>query len=260
MSTLNSAADLHRSLGSLAAQTFRDFEVILVDGGSTDDTFEQARLLLQDARLRFRLMLAPGTGIYEAINLGVAVAAGQWLYVMGSDDHLLAPDVLANLSWPLGRHGKYAVVVHGNVWIEDPGYLYGQPWSLGRLMERNISHQSAFYRHDVIRKHGLTYDTKYSLYADWDYNIRMMALGQFLYVPLPVASYGCGGASSFKKDLVFLADRELNAMRYFGWRAFWIMTPDRFALALAHHSSPATSLLGSLNRLYWSCRRVLRLV
>ena len=259
MSTLNSAADLHRSLGSLAAQTFRDFEVVLVDGGSVDNTFEQARLLLQDSGLRFRLMLAPGTGIYEAINLGVAVAAGQWLYVMGSDDHLLALDALANLSGPLRRHGEDAVVVHGNVWIEDPGYFYGQPWDLGRLMERNISHQSAFYRHDMIRKHNIIYDTKYTLYADWDYNIRMMALGRFLYVPLPVAFYACGGASSLKKDLLFLADREFNAMRYFGWRACWIMTPDRFAMALARRPSPATSLLGGLNRLYWSCRRVLKL-
>jgi len=258
MSTLNSAADLNCSLGSLAAQTFRDFEVILVDGGSADNTLEQAKLLLQEASLRFRLMLAPGTGIYEAINLGVAVAAGQWLYVMGSDDHLLAPDVLAHLSGPLRRHGQDAVVVHGNVWIEDPGYFYGQPWDLARLMERNLSHQSAFYRHDVIRSHGITYDTKYTLYADWDYNIRMMALGRFLYVPLPVASYGCGGASSLKKDLLFLADREANAMDYFGWRACLIMTPDRFSLALARRTSPATSLLGGLNRLYWSFRRLLK--
>jgi glycosyltransferase involved in cell wall biosynthesis len=258
MSTLNSAADLDRSLGSLAAQTFRDFEVILVDGGSADDTLEQAKLLLQASGLRFRLMLAPGTGIYEAINLGVAVAAGQWLYVMGSDDHLLAPDVFANLSGPLGRPGQDAVVVHGNVWIEDPGYLYGQPWDLGRLMERNLSHQSAFYRHEVIRKHGIIYDTKYHLYADWDYNIRMMALGRFVYVPLPVASYACGGVSSFKKDLLFLKDRELNTMRYFGWRACWMMTPDRFALALARRPSPATLLFGGLNRLYWSCKRALK--
>ena len=259
MSTLNSATDLNCSLGSLAAQTFRDFEVILVDGGSADNTLEQAKLLLQEASLRFRLMLAPGTGIYEAINLGVAVAAGQWLYVMGSDDHLLAPDVLAHLSGPLRRHGQDAVVVHGNVWIEDPGYFYGQPWDLARLMERNLSHQSAFYRHDVIRKHGLTYNTKYSLYADWDNNFRMKAQGQFLNVPLPVASYACGGASSHKKDLLFLEDRELNAMRYFGWRACWMMTPGRFALALKRRPSFANPLLGGLNRLYWLFRRVLRI-
>jgi glycosyltransferase involved in cell wall biosynthesis len=259
MSTLNSAADLDRSLGSLAAQTFRDFEVVLVDGGSADNTLEQAKLLLQASGLRFRLMLAPGTGIYEAINLGVAVAAGQWLYVMGSDDHLLAPDVFANLSGPLERPGQDAVLVHGNVWIEDPGYLYGQPWDLGRLMERNLSHQSAFYRHEVIRKHRIFYDTKYNLYADWDYNIRMMSLGRFVYVPLPVASYGCGGVSSFKKDLLFLEDRELNTMRYFGWRACWMMTPDRYALALARRPSAASALLGGLNRLYWSVRRLLKL-
>jgi len=259
MSTLNSAADLDRSLGSLAAQTFRHFEVILVDGGSADDTLEQANLLLQASGLRFRLMLAPGTGIYEAINLGVAVAAGQWLYVMGSDDHLLAPDVFANLSGPLGRPGQDAVVVHGNVWIEDPGYFYGQPWDLCRLMERNLSHQSAFYRHEVIRKHCIVYDTKYNLYADWDYNVRMMALGRFVYVPLPVASYGCGGVSSFKKDVLFLEDRELNTMRYFGWRACWMMTPDRYALALARRPSAASALLGGLNRLYWRVRRVLKL-
>ncbi len=259
MSTLNSAPDLYRSLGSLADQTFQDFEVIVVDGGSNDGTLDRAKQLLNEAQLCFRLVLAPGTGIYEAINLGIAVATGQWLYVMGSDDRLLAEDVLTNLSKHLLDQANDAVVVHGNVWIEDPGYFYGQPWDLARLLERNLSHQSAFYRHDVIRRHGLIYKAQYTLYADWDYNIQMMALGRFHYVPLPVASYGCGGASSLRKDLLFQSDREANAVRYYGWRACLLMTPDRFALAMARRPNRFSYILGGLNRFYWRLKRVLRL-
>jgi glycosyltransferase involved in cell wall biosynthesis len=255
MPVLNAAGHLPRSLTSLTQQQWRRFEVILVDGGSTDATIALAEQLLSEAAISHRVDVEIGSGIYEAMNLGVARARGDWLYVMGSDDQLLSDQVFGQFSTRLQQAPADVIVVHGNVWIEDPGYLYGQPWDLPRFLDRNISHQSAFYRRVPIQSMGVEYNPKYALYADWDYNIRLFSLGRFHYEPLTVASYACTGASSRRVDEFFLADKESNAIDYFGWRACWLMPPYRFSLGCSTRSGLRRSLQLVLNRVLWFCRR-----
>lgn len=257
MATLNAAPDLPRSLGSLAEQDSRDFEVVVVDGGSTDQTSEQAQGILQDAGISHRIVELPGSGIYAAINRGVTEANGEWIYVMGADD-LMFPGVLAAVAPALRSAEPKTLVVHGDVWIEDPGYRYGQAWDWPRFLDRNISHQSAFYRRIPIEKMGVSYDERYSLYADWDYNLKLFANGRFAYVPVLIASYACSGTSSGREDKLFLADKERNARRYLGWRALFLLPPYRFARALDAQAPWPSRLPLLFNRLFWALKRTLR--
>lgn len=256
MATLNAEVHLPLSLGSLARQQSRDFEVVLVDGGSTDETCGTALALLETANIRHRLIHLPGSGIYAALNHGVQAAEGDWIYVMGADDQLMSAEVFVDLAPSLQSAPPRTLVVHGDVWIEDPGYRYGQPWDLPRFLDRNISHQSAFYRRSKIESLGITYDEKYALYADWDYNINLFSRGGFTYLPLLIASYACSGASSQRVDRLFLADKERNALRYFGWRSLFLMPPHRFAMA----AGPAPGLLFrallGMNRGIWALKRL----
>lgn len=256
MATLNAEVHLPLSLGSLARQHSRDFEVVLVDGGSTDLTCGTALRLLEVANIRHRLIRLPGSGIYAALNHGVQAAEGDWIYVMGADDQLMSADVFVELAPSLQSAPPRILVVHGDVWIEDPGYRYGQSWDLPRFLDRNISHQSAFYRRRAIESLGIRYNEKYALYADWDYNINLFSRGDFFYLPLLIASYACSGASSQRVDQLFLAEKEWNARRYFGWRSLLLMPPHRFSMA----AGPVPGLLfrGQLlmNRGYWALKRL----
>lgn len=255
MATLNAARDLPASLGSLASQSLRDFEVVLVDGGSADQTCEQAAAILDEACIAYRIVVSEDSGIYEAINHGVEVAKGQWLYVMGADDRLAAADVFESIAPILLEARTSVLVVHGDVWIEDPGYRYGQQWDLPRFLDRNISHQSAFYRSRGIRALGIKYDESYPLYADWDYNLKCFAGGEFLYSPILVASYACSGASSRQADESFLADKEKKARQYLGWRSMFLMPPHRFSMASTPHSGFGFRLQFLLNRFVWLLKR-----
>jgi len=255
MPVLNAARFLPRSLGSLAEQQWRQFEVVLVDGGSEDGTVQLAAKILTAASIVHRIDVVLHSGIYDAMNHGVDVAKGDWIYVMGSDDKLLASDVFEAMAPILHQARPDVLVLHGDVWIEDPGYRYGQAWDLARFLDRNISHQSAFYRRKVIDSLQIKYNTRYTLYADWDYNLKLLSKGRFQYVPLPVASYACTGASSQRVDECFLAEKEMNALQYFGWRACFLIPPYRFALGCGKRPGLWRAMQLQANRLIWILKR-----
>jgi glycosyltransferase involved in cell wall biosynthesis len=255
MATLNAAPDLPGSLGSLAAQDSRDFEVVLVDGGSSDATCQLAASLLEAAGIPHRIVELPGSGIYEALNRGLREAEGEWVYVIGADDRLNSDGILTAVAQVLRAAKPQVLVVHGDVWIENPGYRYGQPWDWPRFLERNISHQSAFYRRRPIQRMGIEYNPTYRLYADWDYNLKLFAVGPFQHVPLLIAVYACTGLSSRSKDKLFLSEKERNVRRYLGWRSIRLMPPHRFALAAEPNSGSVYRVQFFLNRLFWTLKR-----
>jgi glycosyltransferase involved in cell wall biosynthesis len=258
MPVLNAADHLPRCLRSLAGQQERAFEVIVVDGGSGDGSLEQAGQRLSAAAVPHRLITLQGSSIYGAMNHGIGCARGDWLYVLGADDALADDRVFAAMAQALRLAPPRVLVVHGDVWIEDPGYRYGQAWTLPQLLERNLSHQAAFYRRAAIQDLGITYNEAYPLYADWDYNIRLLARGPFQHVPILIASYACGGASSRRQDERFLAEKEARALEACGWRACWQMPPDRFALGCNQRGSEPRPLQRLLNRGLWAGRRRLQ--
>jgi glycosyltransferase involved in cell wall biosynthesis len=93
--TYNRAGLVRQAVASVKAQTFRDFEVVVVDDGGTDGTYE---VLSADCELRV-LRHPHRQGVAAARNLGVAAARGEWLAFLDSDD-LWLPDKLARqISW-----------------------------------------------------------------------------------------------------------------------------------------------------------------
>ncbi len=255
IATLNAAVHLPRSLGSLVAQQTRDFEVVVVDGGSRDETCQLAANTLEAGGIDHRILDFPGSGIYAALNCGFLEAKGEWVYIMGADDQLMNEEVMVAMAPILHSAQSNVLVVHGDVWIEEPGYRYGQPWNWPRFLERNISHQSAFYRRRAIAAMGIVYNDRYRLYADWDYNLQLFARGLFQYCPVLVASYACTGASSRAQDELFLAEKERNARRYLGWRSVVLLPPHRLALASEPRPGHLFRLQLFLNRVVWALKR-----
>ena len=86
--TYNRAYTLKRLFESLQDQTFRDFEWLVVDDGSTDNTQELLADMQDNATFPMRVFRQENSGKHIAINLGAREAAGEWFFIVDSDDSL----------------------------------------------------------------------------------------------------------------------------------------------------------------------------
>src|ERR1019366_6920119 len=94
--TFNSSTYIERCLQSIRIQTFRDYEVILQDGASSDDSVQIARSFRDaNAGMDIKLFSGKDEGVYDAMNKACRVARGEWLYFLGSDDELHDANVLS---------------------------------------------------------------------------------------------------------------------------------------------------------------------
>ena len=87
IATYNSEKTLRRALDSVLNQTYQDWECIVVDGASKDNTIEIVKEYVSKDT-RFRYVSEPDHGIYDAFNKGWKIAKGEWVMYLGSDDRL----------------------------------------------------------------------------------------------------------------------------------------------------------------------------
>ena len=88
----NSQKTIKNTIESLLFQSFNDFEFIIIDGNSSDDTFEIIKsfdLKFKEKGIVYKYISEPDKGIYDAWNKGVKMSSGTWLSFIGSDDFYL---------------------------------------------------------------------------------------------------------------------------------------------------------------------------
>lgn len=211
--TLNVQQQIESALNSISVQTYQDYEIIVIDGGSTDDTIE---ILKQTNDNRLKVFSLKGSGIYEAMNFGISKAKGEWLYFMGSDDQLYEKDTLNEIKKATIRNNNYDLL-YGNVMSKlfyDGTTPYDGFFDLKKLSKKNICHQAIFYNKkifDIISP----YNTQFKILADYDFNIRCFGNKDVKtkYLPMIIAKYGSEGVSSKKKDYLFELEKNFICLK-----------------------------------------------
>ncbi|WP_460190818.1 glycosyltransferase family 2 protein [Urechidicola sp. KH5] len=222
MPTYNSEDSLITALESLLNQTNQDFEVLVIDGASTDTTL-QILECYKDKLSRLRVFSEKDNGIYDAMNKGIKLAKGKWLYFMGSDDSLFESVTLEKVNTVLSETS--ASVVYGNAKIiGDTGWakhneIYAGKFNLTKLLNQNICHQAMFYDSKFVKEVG-DFNLDYRKSSDWDYNLRCWSKQPFEYMNIIVANFSAGGFSSNSSDDNIAEDFVGNVMRYFKWNLF----------------------------------------
>jgi len=187
--TYNAAKHLETCIQSIKQQSYFQWEHIIIDGGSSDGTLE---LIKKYPHLKW--ISEPDAGIYDAMNKGIKLARGEWLYFLGADDVLYNSNVFENLKSHLSSNVD---VVYGNVSSTRWKGLYDGEFNSKKLVDKNICHQAIFFKKSVFDKIGL-FDLRFKVYADWEHNWRWFFNPSIThkYAPLTIAEYADGGFSS----------------------------------------------------------------
>ncbi len=202
----NGAATLENTITSVAGQTFRDLEYIIIDGGSKDGTLD---IIHKHTNTVTRWISEPDKGVYDAMNKGIRLTEGEWLYFLGSDDLFQDANVLESFfSDPSLANFD---LVYGDVLSPSYKGRYDGEFTLEKLLSRNLSHQAAFYRKSLFTRLGY-YDQRYRMHADWDFNLRCFSdpAVRTKYTGVLVATFGADGISA-GHDLPFLREKLIPA-------------------------------------------------
>ena len=196
---------LERTCESIVNQTFQDFEWIVIDGGSNDETlaiFERYK-----SRMDY-FVSEPDGGIYFGMNKGIGQAAGEWLNFMNAGDCFARANVLENVSSFIATNAKNAGIVYGHYVVCDgrnSRVIVSREYVDKKcIFKKFLNHQSSFIRRSLFDLVG-NYNTEYAVLADIDFYLKIFVEEQYkLYrIDMPIAVYSQEGLSSTNKTLVF---------------------------------------------------------
>ncbi len=198
--TYNSEKTIAQTLESIVAQNVNNIECLIIDGNSTDKTVN----IVKTYAIKYsfiKYISEPDTGIYDAMNKGIALAKGNYLYFMGSDDVFYSKDILHNL-FSLDCFNT-TDFIYGNVLFKYNKMKVGEEKTYLKLIKNleNICHQSIFYARHIFEKLG-NYDLKYPIYADFNLNIRCFrdATISKKYIDTVICIFNEKGASHFQRS------------------------------------------------------------
>ena len=198
----NNSKGLKWTLNSLLNQSSLNFEHIIVDGASTDDSvniiqeYQQSLASNSSLTLRLKWISEPDTGIYNAMNKGLSMANGEYILMLNSGDYFVDNQVIKNVIPLLDGTD----IIQGNI-IEDNMYRnrgYGKSdIDFFEVMKGRFLHQASFCKKDLFDKYGF-FDESYKIIGDTKFF--MISLGiknaTFKYVDIDVTNYDMNGISS----------------------------------------------------------------
>jgi glycosyltransferase involved in cell wall biosynthesis len=186
---------LPKCIESLLAQSFSDWEAIIVNDGSTDDTDSICkRYVLRDSRIT--VINQTNQGLSAARNSGIKNSKGKWLQFVDADDYLLenclemAYDKLKNSSFDIVWHSGYLLVdkLGGEIWHQNRFDAASYLWDI--VSKGGIGPPlSLFISKELVNEVGY-FDTALSSAEDWDYWIRAGKLGaKYAVISEPLVAY-----------------------------------------------------------------------
>jgi len=196
--TYNSGAKIEKTINSVLMQAEDLFEFHIVDGASTDDTLRT----IEKYGDKIKLVSEKDKGVYDAMNKGIDLASGKFLYFLGAGDSLRA-DVLRKIEKLMPD--EPLAFVYGNVYWEKEAFIYGGVFDKSRLETYNICHQAVFYEKAIFDLVG-KYELDYKILADYVLNIKCFGNDEIqkTYLDYIVANFEGGGLSASQKDAVLI--------------------------------------------------------
>lgn len=172
IATYNSERTLQRTLDSIISSDFKDYEIIIVDGLSSDATLD---IIRKNNSYIANVISERDSGIYDAWNKGVQVSNGDWIMFVGSDD-LLYSDALKNYYEFVQSSKIEYEYISSRVELININQkvlrVIGKPWNWQIFKKYMcVAHVGSIHHHSLYKKYGL-YDMSYKITGDYEFLLR----------------------------------------------------------------------------------------
>lgn len=212
--TYNSGRTIRDTIESVLCQTYTDYEYIIVDGCSKDGTLDVVNQYIPKFEGRMRYISEPDKGIYDAMNKGFKMAAGDVLMLINSDDLFARPDALESVVKTFKENpdmdGVYAdlyYVSQNNIDSIVRVWKTGEqkPMRKGWLP----AHPTFYVRRECYEKYGY-FNLNYPLAADFELMLRFVEGHKIklTYLPMYLVKMRLGGATSKSLKNIYKQDVE----------------------------------------------------
>ncbi|MET0497678.1 MAG: glycosyltransferase family 2 protein [Steroidobacteraceae bacterium] len=220
----NGASTIRNAIDSVAGQSFRDFEYLIVDGASTDGTVE----ILAECADRIDYWKSErDTGIYSAWNKALTLARGEWVAFLGADDAYY-PDALEGYARKIASLSAATHYISSRVELVKNGKVVrtiGSRWAwpaFSRFM--TVAHVGSLHHRSLFEEYG-QFDDKYRLCGDYEMLLRPKGALRAEFLDRVTARMALGGVSNANEGLA-LAEQE-RAKRDTGGRPGWLSALER---------------------------------
>lgn len=201
--TFNSASTLEDTLRSVLCQTYDNYELIIKDGGSKDNTLEIAKSYEDKFGGRLIIISSPDSGIYDAMNQGIAAASGDVIGILNSDDMYYDNQVLKRIADSMSDENIGCV--YGNLEFVDEKdtdkvvreWIGTQYPANGFRKGWHPAHPTFYARRRLFEEYG-TFDTTFDVSADFELMLRFVEKHkiQSKLIPYYMVKMRMGGEST----------------------------------------------------------------
>jgi glycosyltransferase involved in cell wall biosynthesis len=233
---LNNKVGLEKTFTSIFNQSFRGFELIVIDGASVDGSIE---LIEKYSNQICYWATEPDSGVYEAMNKGIREASGEYCYFLNSGDVFFNKEVLESVY----KLNIQADIVTGNAvvdGIDKKQKIVNAPQNISffTFYNHTILHQATLIRTSLFTKTGL-YNENLKIVSDWEFFVRALFLDHCTYqsINVIISLFDDTGISSQQKNsLLIFREREEVLRKYFPYFAddYKLLHPRSVFIFLKH--------------------------
>lgn len=219
--TFNSASSIQETVKSVISQTYGNFEHIIIDNQSKDNTLDLIKNVYKNAGIeeKLKIITERDNGIADAFNKGIANSSGEIIGILNSDDIFYDASILSLINSTLSQPGK--LIAHGNIFFED--HVFGSNFRFplrDRILGIGFNHPGMFVNKKVYKRTGL-YNTEMHYAMDIDFFFRLQKeyvdieqVSSYINYPL-VTMKACG--ASWKNEGQALKEVKSSLIRNNLW-------------------------------------------
>ncbi len=193
----NAADTIRKTIESVLHQTYDRIEYIIIDGSSTDETYQiicEYDKKFADRNITYIHISEPDRGIYDAMNKGVGYCSGEWIYYLNANDRLFQNSTLEQVFSK--KYGEQVSCIYGNTWnVKEKKLYFKRAYDIETIYYRvPFVHQAAFVRRGVMERYR--FDMGYKVSADYDLFTRMYVNGEkYKKIDCDIALFDLSGIS-----------------------------------------------------------------